>query len=60
MQGRGQIEIDGKLEPIQAGDVLVIEPGEEHHIIGDPQYPIVNCWFHATDAGNPKQYPEHS
>ena len=57
MQGRGQIEIDGRLEPIQAGDVLVIEPGEEHHIIGHPEHPIINCWFHATAEGHPKQYP---
>lgn len=57
MQGRGFIEIDGRREAIQAGDVLVVEPGEDHHIIGDPEYPIVNLWFHASDEGHPQQYP---
>ena len=56
MQGRGVVEIDGRTEPIQAGDVLVIESGENHHIVGDPEFPIVNCWFHADDRGHPKQY----
>ena len=57
LQGRGVLEIDGRKEPITAGDVLVIEPGEDHHIVGDPAHPIVNLWFHASDTGNPKQYP---
>lgn len=58
MQGKGVIEVNGVTEPIQAGDVIVIEPGEDHHIIGDPNSPIVNCWFHADDKGHPRQYPE--
>lgn len=57
MQGKGSIEINGQSEPIHAGDVLVIEPGEDHHIVGDPEHPIVNCWFHASEAGSTKQYP---
>jgi mannose-6-phosphate isomerase-like protein (cupin superfamily) len=55
MQGRGEIEIDGRREPLRAGEVLVIEPGEEHHIVGDPQYPIVNLWFHCADELHPDQ-----
>jgi quercetin dioxygenase-like cupin family protein len=45
MQGRGWIEIDGIREPIHAGEVLIIEPGDEHHVVGDPAHPIVNLWF---------------
>lgn len=55
MQGQGEIEIDGRREPLHAGEVLVIEPGEEHHIIGDPAHPIINLWFHCSDAPHPDQ-----
>ena len=55
MQGRGWIEIEGRREAIAAGDVLVIEPGEDHHIVGDPAHPVVNLWFHASAPGHPNQ-----
>ena len=55
MQGRGKIEIDGRCEPLHAGEVLVIEPGEEHYIVGDPDYPIINLWFHCGDEPHPDQ-----
>ena len=55
MQGQGEIEIDGRREPVHAGEVLVIEPGEDHHLIGDPEHPIVNLWFHAGDEPHPGQ-----
>jgi quercetin dioxygenase-like cupin family protein len=58
MQGRGEIEIDGRREPLHAGEVLIIEPGEEHYIVGDPAYPIVNLWFHCGDEPHPKQTGE--
>lgn len=58
MQGRGFIEIDGRQEPVEAGDVIAVEPGEDHHLIGDPKHPIVNLWFHASDEGHPKQYQQ--
>lgn len=57
MQGRGWIEIEGRRESIAAGDVLVIEPGEDHHVVGDPAHPIVNLWFHASAEGHSKQRP---
>ena len=55
LQGRGEIEIDGRREPLHAGEVLIIEPGEEHHIVGDPTYPIINLWFHCGDELHPAQ-----
>ena len=57
LQGKGVLELDGKRYPVRAGDVIVICTGEEHYIYADAETPTVNCWFHATDAGNPKQYP---
>ena len=58
MQGQGEIEIDGRREPLHAGEVLVIEPGEEHYIIGDPEHPIINLWFHCGDERHPNQRGE--
>jgi quercetin dioxygenase-like cupin family protein len=58
VQGKGFVEIDGRREPIHAGDVIVVEPGEEHYIHADQETPTINCWFRADDAGNPKQYPQ--
>lgn len=57
MQGKGTLWIDGKEEPVHAGDVIVVEPNEEHYIYADQEEPTINCWFRADDAGNPKQYP---
>ena len=55
MQGQGEIEIDGRREPVHAGEVLVIEPGEDHHLIGDPDHPMINLWFHCSDEPHPDQ-----
>ena len=57
LQGQGEIEIDGRREPVHAGDVLVIEPGEDHHLVGDPAHPIINCWFHCADEPHLAQRP---
>jgi len=47
LQGRGRMEVDGEHHPIATGDVIVIEPGEDHHLIADPDDPCVNLWLHA-------------
>jgi quercetin dioxygenase-like cupin family protein len=56
LQGEGWIEIDGVREPASAGDILVIEPGEDHHLISSADNPFVNLWLHADDAGHPDQH----
>lgn len=58
VQGRGWIQVEGHREEIRAGDVLLMEPGEDHHIEGDPQHPIINLWFHANRSGHEKQRRE--
>ena len=50
LQGRGWIEIDGVREPAAAGEVLVIEPGEDHHLISSEEEPFVNLWLHARNT----------
>ena len=60
LQGEGWIEIDGVREPAAAGDVLVIEPGEDHHLISSEHNPFINLWLHANDDGHPNQFPSVS
>lgn len=47
LQGKGEIEIGGRRHPIAAGDVLVVEPGEDHHLVSSDDDPLVNLWLHA-------------
>ena len=47
LQGRGRMEVDGISHPVTTGDVIVIEPGEDHHLIADADDPCVNLWLHA-------------
>jgi quercetin dioxygenase-like cupin family protein len=58
LQGRGEIELNGRREGVHAGEVLIIEPGEEHYLIGDPEHPIINLWFHTGDERHPRQQAE--
>jgi mannose-6-phosphate isomerase-like protein (cupin superfamily) len=47
LQGSGWIEVDGSIEEVCAGDVVLIEPGEDHHLISGVEDPFVNLWLHA-------------
>ena len=40
IQGRGSIEIDRASYPIKTGDLIVVEPGEDHHLVADRQDPL--------------------
>ncbi|HIE50612.1 MAG TPA: cupin domain-containing protein [Armatimonadetes bacterium] len=57
LQGRGVLELNEERIPVQVGDVLIIEPGEEHHLVSSEEDPLINLWFHADERGHPKQYP---
>lgn len=46
LQGKGQMEIDGTLYPVTTGDIVVVEPGENHHLIADEHDPCINLWLH--------------
>ncbi|MBM4144279.1 MAG: cupin domain-containing protein, partial [Lentisphaerae bacterium] len=56
LQGKARMEVDGKMHPLAAGDIVVIEPGEDHHLISDAQDPCVNLWLHA----GPRRHPDQS
>lgn len=55
MQGKARIEVDGVSHPLVAGDVVICEPGEDHHLVSDEHDPCVNLYLHAGDVQNPRQ-----
>jgi mannose-6-phosphate isomerase-like protein (cupin superfamily) len=55
LQGRAIMEVDGKPYPLVSGDVCIIEPGEDHHLVSDRDDPCVNLWLHAGEQRHPGQ-----
>lgn len=55
LQGTGQLEIDKVFHPVGAGDVIVVEPGENHHLISSVEDPLVVIWCHAGTQRHPSQ-----
>jgi quercetin dioxygenase-like cupin family protein len=50
LQGGGMVEVEGVENPFRAGDVILIEPGESHHVrSGDD--PLANLWMGALHRG---------
>lgn len=47
LQGKGEIEINSRRHSVTTGDIIVVEPGEDHHLIADADDPCVNLWLHA-------------
>jgi quercetin dioxygenase-like cupin family protein len=45
VQGRGVIPIDGVDHPIQTGDVVIVEAGEDHHTRSSVEDPLVAAWY---------------
>lgn len=50
LQGGGFIEIDGVRTPMAAGDVFVVSPGEDHHVISAGDRPLQSAWMHVRPA----------
>ena len=57
LQGSGWIEINGEREQARGGDILIIEPGEDHHLISSADDPLINLWLHANAPGHSQQFP---
>lgn len=49
-QGAGEIEIDGARTPFTAGDVFLVEAGEDHHVISGGDRPLQSAWMHLYPA----------
>ncbi len=45
VQGSGIIPIDGVDHPIQAGDVVIVAAGEDHHTRSSVEDPLVAAWY---------------
>jgi mannose-6-phosphate isomerase-like protein (cupin superfamily) len=45
LQGSGVIPIDGTDYPVQAGDVVVVAAGEDHHTRSSVEDPLVAAWY---------------
>jgi uncharacterized cupin superfamily protein len=56
VQGTGTVEIDGAhVDTFRAGDVLIMAPGEDHHLISDGDVPLVFTWMHLSALGAPTE-----
>lgn len=58
LAGKATMQIDGTAHPLTAGDVIVCEPGEDHHLVADAHDPCVNLYLHAGQTRNAKQAAE--
>ena len=45
VQGTGVLPIDGVDYPIQTGDVVIVEAGEDHHTRSSEDDPLVAAWW---------------
>lgn len=45
VQGRGVLPIDGVDHPIETGDVVIVEAGEDHHTRSSTEDPLVAAWW---------------
>lgn len=55
LQGCGVMEVDGDKHQVQMGDIIIIEPGEDHHLCSSEAEPIVVLWCHAGSERHPNQ-----
>ena len=46
LQGKATLLLEGQEHPFEMGDIVVIEPGEDHHLVADEEKPVVNLWLH--------------
>ena len=47
LQGVGLIEINKEQYPVKTGDIIINEPGEDHHLISSYDEPLITLWCHA-------------
>ena len=45
LQGKGVLPINGVEHPVQAGDVVIVEAGEDHHTRSSEHDPLVAAWW---------------
>jgi mannose-6-phosphate isomerase-like protein (cupin superfamily) len=45
VQGKGVIPINGIIHPIETGDIVLVEAGEDHHTTSSETDPLVAVWY---------------
>jgi mannose-6-phosphate isomerase-like protein (cupin superfamily) len=55
LQGRARVRLEGGVEQVAAGDVIVIEPGERHQFESDEREPCVQMYVHCGPEPHPNQ-----
>jgi mannose-6-phosphate isomerase-like protein (cupin superfamily) len=45
LQGRGVLPVDGIDHAVEAGDVVIVEAGEDHHTRSSDEDPLVAAWY---------------
>jgi len=55
LQGRARVRFDDYVEHLKAGDVIVIDPGENHHLESDEEDPCINLYLHCGPERHPDQ-----
>ena len=45
VQGKGILPIDGVEHPVETGDVVIVEAGEDHHLRSTEDDPLVSAWW---------------
>lgn len=48
LSGTGKIHLDGEISSFSGGDVLIVEPGEDHHLEAVSE--VVTTWLHLEPA----------
>jgi mannose-6-phosphate isomerase-like protein (cupin superfamily) len=54
LQGKGVVPIDGVDYPVGAGDVVIVDAGEDHHTRSSEAEPLVAAWY-VMDRPRPRQ-----
>lgn len=52
LSGRAKLRVNNVDHNFEAGDIIVIEEGEEHHVIADEKEPIVLVWLDVRKRGS--------
>ena len=45
VQGKGVLPVDGVEHPVETGDVVIVEAGEDHHTRSSVEEPLVAAWY---------------
>lgn len=56
LQGNGVMVVDDKRHEVRTGDIIIIEPSEDHHLCSSMEEPIVVLWCNAGPERHPDQH----